>query len=154
MQRDWGRKLDDLNLTLTRHFDATPAQVWAAWTDLAILPRWFGPIGYSCQTKEIDLRTGGQWRFDMTGPDGTIWPNRHRFTRYTPMTGIAFLLDDDSDAAAPMQVVVTLTAQGAGTRLSQTITFPSAAAKAGAIAFGAEALGYTTLDKLGAILAG
>ena len=141
-------------MTLTRHFDATPAQVWTAWTDPSILPQWFGPIGYSCKTKEIDLRTGGVWRFDMTGPDGTIWPNRHRITRYTPMTQIMFLLDGDTDDAPPMDVVVNLSPEAGGTRLTQTITFPSAEAMAGAMAFGAKELGETTLDKLAAILAG
>jgi uncharacterized protein YndB with AHSA1/START domain len=145
---------DDRRMTLTRVIAATPAQVWDAWTNPAILPRWFGPVGYSCTTKEIDLRTGGIWRFDMLGPDGTVWPNRHRFTRYTPMTGIEFLLDGDSDDGEPMEVVISLTPVPGGTRLEQTITFPSMEAKAGALAFGAEALGYTTLDKLAAILAG
>ena len=141
-------------MTLNRFFDASPAQVWGAWTDPAILPRWFGPKGYSCQTKEINLVDGGVWIFDMTGPDGTVWPNRHRFTRYTPMTQIMFLLDDGTDGFAAMEVVVDLTPEVGGTRLFQTMTFPSAESKAGAIAFGAEALGYTTLDKLAAILAG
>ena len=142
------------SLTLTRLFNATATQVWRAWTDPAILPLWFGPIGYSCQTRDIDLRTGGQWRFDMTGPDGTVWPNRHRITRYTPMTRIEFLLDDGSDANPPMEITVELTPEAAGIRLVQTIHFPSAEAKAGALAFGADKLGETTLDKLAAILAG
>ena len=143
---------DDLTMTLTRVFDATPAQVWAAWADPAILPRWFGPKGYSCTTQEIDLRDGGVWRFDMLGPDGTVWPNRHRITRYTPMTAITYLLDDGTDGYAAMQVDITLTPDGNGVRLTQTITFPNAGAKAGAVAFGAAALGETTLDKLAAIL--
>ena len=142
------------SLTLTRLFNATATQVWRAWTDPAILPQWFGPIGYSCRTRDIDLRTGGQWRFDMTGPDGTVWPNRHRITRYTPMTRIEFLLDDGSDANPPMEITVELTPEAAGIRLVQTIHFPSAEAKAGALAFGADKLGETTLDKLAAILAG
>ena len=145
---------DDLTMTLTRLFDATPTRIWAAWTDPEILPRWFGPKGYSCTTKEIDLRSGGVWRFDMIGPDGTVWPNRHRFTRYAPMTGITFLLDDDTDSYPAMEVVVSLTPEGGGVRLTQTITFPNAEAKAGALAFGAAELGETTLDKLAAILAG
>lgn len=152
MPQDWIAKMN--TLTLNRFFDATPAQVWTAWTDPTILPKWFGPKGYSCKTKEINLVEGGVWRFDMTGPDGTVWPNRHRFTRYTPMTRIMFMLDDDTDEYAAMEVVVTLRPEADGTRLTQTMTFPSAEAKAGAIAFGAEALGYTTLDKLAAILAG
>ena len=140
-------------IVLTRLFNATAAQVWAAWTDPAILPKWFGPTGFFCTTRDIDLRSGGQWVFDMTGPDGTVWPNRHRITRYTPMTRIEFLLDDGSDDGDPMEVVVDLTPEAGGIRLVQTLYMPSAEAKAGALAFGADKLGETTLNKLAAVLA-
>jgi uncharacterized protein YndB with AHSA1/START domain len=129
---------------------APPAKVWRCWTDPALLPRWFGPEGYSCQTKEIDLRQGGQWRFDMVG-HGKIWPNRHRYTLMQPARRIEFLLDADDDASAPMQAVVILVPEGAGTRITQSITFPTLEAKAGALAFGADVLGLQTLAKLAAL---
>lgn len=142
-------------IVLTRLFAATPAQVWDAWTNPAILPLWFGPEGYSCVTKQIDLRTGGVWRFDMIGPDGTVWANRHRITLHKPMNEIRYLLDDDgASPGPPMEAVITLAPEAGGTRLTQTLTLPSAEAKAGALAFGADKLGETTLDKLAAILAG
>ena len=72
--------MTDQTLTLTRLIPAPPEKVWRCWTDPALLPRWFGPEGFTCQTKEIDLRPGGLWRFDMIGPDGKIWANRHRHT--------------------------------------------------------------------------
>ena len=148
--------LDSRAIVLTRRLDATAAQVWAAWTDPAILPLWFGPEGYHCVTKEIDLRTGGVWRFDMIGPDGKIWPNRHRITLHQPMTEIRYLLDDGDDSGRnpPMEAVITLFPEAGGTRLTQTLTLASAEAKTGALAFGADKLGETTLDKLEAILAG
>lgn len=145
-----GNKMEDRQITISRVIAATPEKVWRAWTDPALLPRWFGPDGYSCQTKEIDLRQGGLWRFDMIGPD-RVWPNRHRFTLYRAPERIEFLMDGDDDAAPPMQVVVVMEPEGAGTRLTQTITFPNAAAKAGALGFGADRLGLQTLAKLAAV---
>lgn len=142
---------DDRTLTLTRLIAASPARVWRCWTDPALLPRWFGPEGHSCHTREIDLREGGIWRFDMIGPDGTIWKNRHRITRYDRPHRIEFLMDADDDAALPMQVTVTLTPEAAGTRITQVILFPTAQARAGALAFGADRLGQTTLAKLAAL---
>ncbi len=142
----------DRTMTLERLIHASPEQVWRAWTDPAILPQWFGPKGYSCQTKEIDLRDGGIWRFDVTGPDGTIWPNRHHALTYDPYSKITFLLDDDTDAGTPMEVTVTLTPQDGGTFLTQKVVMPSAEAYAGAKAFGAIELGQTTLAKLAAMV--
>lgn len=141
----------DRQIILTRVIAAPIETVWRCWTDPAILPLWFGPEGYVCQTKEMDLRQGGVWRFDMTGPDGKVWPNRHRFTLSEPPQRLEFLLDGDDDNAPPMQVVVTLTPHGAGTRITQTMTFPTAQMCQGALAFGADRLGQTTLAKLDAM---
>jgi uncharacterized protein YndB with AHSA1/START domain len=143
--------MQDLQMTIGRSFNAPPEAVWRAWTDPDILPRWFGPEGISCDTKEIDLRDGGVWRFDMVGM-GQVWRNRHRDFEYTPMTRIHFLMDDDDDASAPFDVVVTLTPEGTGTRLVQVMTFPTREAKAGAEAMGAVELGQTTLRKLAGVL--
>jgi uncharacterized protein YndB with AHSA1/START domain len=140
----------DRQLTLSRLIHAAPAKVWRCWTDPTLLPRWFGPDGFSCQTKEIALKPGGVWRFDMTGPDGTVWPNRHRFTLHEPPARIEFLMDGDDDAHPPIEVVITLTPEGTGTRLTQTMTLPSAEAKQHALGFGADRLGLQTLAKLAA----
>lgn len=143
--------LADRTLTLTRLIAASPAKVWRCWTDPALLPLWFGPEGYSCRTKEIDLRSGGLWRFDMIGPDGRVWPNRHRYDRMEPVTRIEFRMDADDDAAPAMQVTVTLDPDGAGTRLSQVILFPDGEARAAALSFGADRLGAQTQAKLAAL---
>lgn len=147
-------KPDDRIINLSRFIAAPPAKVWAAWTDPALLPRWFGPEGFSCRTKEIELREGGHWRFDMIGPDGKVWPNRHRYTLMEPHHRIVFLMDDDGDAHPPYEVTVTLEPQGGGTRLTQTILFPDATARAAAEGFGAVELGKTTLAKLAALVEG
>ena len=140
--------MQDRQIILTRLIAAPVAKVWQCWTDPAMLPRWFGPEGYSCVTKEIDLRQGGLWRFDMTGPDGKIWANRHRYTLFDPFKRLEFLLDGDDDSVPPMEVVVVLEAEADGTRITQTMTFPSVEMCQGALAFGADLLGQTTLAKL------
>ena len=140
--------MQNRQITLTRLIAAPPETVWRCWTDPAILPQWFGPEGYCCTTKEIDLREGGLWRFDMIGPDGTVWANRHRFTLHQPPHRIEFLMDADSDDDTPFEVVVTLAPEHGGTRLTQTMTFPTQDARDGALAYGADRLGQTTLAKL------
>lgn len=143
--------MQDRQITLTRLIAAPAAKLWQCWTDPTILPQWFGPQGYACTTKEIDLRQGGLWRFDMIGPDGKVWANRHRYTLMQPVHRIEFLLDDDSDDESPMEVVVIITPETGGARISQTMTFATAEACRGALAFGADKLGQTTLAKLEAM---
>ena len=142
--------MEDRQIILTRLIAAPPEKIWQCWTDPAILPRWFGPEGYHCTTKIIDLRQGGQWIFDMIGPDGKVWANRHRYTLSDPPKRLEFLMDDGDDADVPMQVVVELVPEAGGTRITQTMTFPTAEMRQGALAFGADKLGQTTLAKLAA----
>lgn len=142
---------DDRQLVLSRLIAAAPSVVWQCWTDPALIQRWFGPDSHTCITKEIDLTVGGVWRFDVIGPDGTVYPNRHRITRHVPVTCIEFLMDGDDDAQTPMRVVVTLVPEGQGTRISQSITLPTAEAKQHALGFGADRLGMQTMAKLAAI---
>ncbi len=140
--------MKDRQIVLTRVIPAPAEAIWRCWTDPAILPVWFGPEGYFCKTKEIDLREGGQWCFDMIGPDGKVWVNRHRYTAFIPEKQLEFLLDDGEDDVEPMRVVVVLTPEAGGTRITQTMTFPTVEMCQGALGFGADRLGQTTLAKL------
>lgn len=140
--------MQDRQIILHRLMAAPVADVWRCWSDPAILPQWFGPEGYHCITKEIDLRQGGQWCFDMIGPDGKVWPNRHRYTLFVPLQRLAFLLDDGVDGPDPMQIVVEFAPAVGGSQITQTMTFPSVEMCQGALQFGADRLGQTTLAKL------
>ncbi len=135
-------------IELSRQIAAPPAKVWRCWTDPALLPQWFGPKGFTCKTTEIDLREGGLWRFDMIGPDGTVWKNRHRYLRMEPTHLLQFLLDGDDDGEAAAEVEMTLSATPGGTLIRYQMQFPTAEACQAALGFGAKELGQTTLDKL------
>jgi uncharacterized protein YndB with AHSA1/START domain len=52
----------DLELVITRTFDAPRALVWATFTDPKHLPNW-QPSGATMPVCEIDLRPGGSWRY-------------------------------------------------------------------------------------------
>lgn len=58
------------SLTLKRRLNATPAEVYQAWTDPNLLTRWFGPENVTTLEAEIDLRIGGSYRIVMRGDDG------------------------------------------------------------------------------------
>lgn len=140
------------HMVLERVIDAPPSAVWGAWSDPAVLPTWFGPDGFSCRTDRIDLRQGGEWVFDMIGPDGKVWPNRHRFTRWDAPSRIDYTLDDQSgDPAQTKLVVITFTPEGAGTRVTLDMTMPDAAYHEAALKHGADKLGLETLAKLAAV---
>ncbi len=146
----YAQELETRQITISRLIGAPPATVLRCWTDPTILPKWFGPEGFSCVTKEIDLREGGLWRFDMVG-HGQTWANRHRY-QIMRLDRIEFLMDGDADAEGePMYVDISLTPEAGGTRITKTITMPNAAAKAAAMGYQADEKGLETLGKLAAV---
>lgn len=61
-------------LTIERVFDAPRAAVFRAWTDPALLKRWWAPAGCSTPHCTVDLRPGGLFHYCMRLPDGKdIW---------------------------------------------------------------------------------
>lgn len=58
-------------VTVTRDFDATPEEVWRAWTESKYLDQWWAPKPWRAETKEMDFREGGHWFYAMVGPDNT-----------------------------------------------------------------------------------
>ena len=59
-----------LTVRLRRVFDASPARVFAAWTEPDLLVRWWGPGGFSSDWAELDLRPGGHYRIHMRAEEG------------------------------------------------------------------------------------
>jgi uncharacterized protein YndB with AHSA1/START domain len=51
-------------LSITRVYDASPQQVWDAWTEPAQIARWWGKRGWNAQPETIvlDVRPGGTFR--------------------------------------------------------------------------------------------
>jgi uncharacterized protein YndB with AHSA1/START domain len=57
----------NLGFTLVRNFDATPAEIWRAWTDPDEAAMWWHPRGVSTPRDSvvIDARVGGRYTYTM-----------------------------------------------------------------------------------------
>ena len=140
--------LNERTMTLVKHIAAPREAVWNAWVDEQSLPRWWGPDGFSCQTKRIDLRTGGEWVFDMIAPDGTVFPNHHRYTLIQPKERIEYTLLWGESGPEHAHATATFEDSDRGTRVTMAMIFSSIAEYEEAKGFDAERLGYQTLGKL------
>jgi uncharacterized protein YndB with AHSA1/START domain len=67
-------KIGERELLITRIFDAPRELVFKTWTKPEHLTRWFGLMGFTVPTCEMDFRAGGVLRFAMRGPDGQDYP--------------------------------------------------------------------------------
>lgn len=135
-------------MILQRVIRAPKKLVWGAWMNPETLPKWWGPDGFSCQTKRIDLRTGGDWVFDMIAPDGTVFPNHHRYAevRAEDRIGYALLWGENGPKHADAWVSFD-EAEGA-TTVTLGMVFSTVAEFQTARGFGAVELGLQTLGKL------
>lgn len=137
------------SMVISRTIAAPRAVVWGAWMNPETLPQWWGPDGFSCRTARIDLRSGGEWVFDMIGPDGTVFPNHHRYLRVDAGAGrIDYALLWGENGPKHADAWVTLDDLGGQTRVTLGMAMASREEMEGARAFGADALGLQTLGKL------
>ncbi|MCI2400274.1 SRPBCC domain-containing protein [Aliiroseovarius subalbicans] len=67
---------------LERSFKASKEQVWAAWTDPALIPQWYGP-GVTSIVHSLDLSPGGAWCHEMRMGDNGFF-QRAQYTEVTP----------------------------------------------------------------------
>lgn len=146
------RSAENRTMTLSRDIAAPVAVIWSAWTDPEALPKWWGPDGFSCRTTRIDLRDGSEWVFDMIGPDGTVFPNHHRYTRVIPMERIEYELLWGENGPKHAEASAIFEPTGHGSRITLRMIFSSDAEYQEAKGFGAVELGMQTLGKLAAFV--
>ena len=116
--------------------------------DPETLPRWWGPDGFSCRTKRIDLRTDGEWVFDMIAPDGTVFPNHHLYVEVRPEERIGYTLLWGENGPKHADAWASFEDQGGATKVTLGMVFSTAAEFQEAKGFGAVELGQQTLGKL------
>ena len=71
-------------LLIVREFDATPDEVWKAWTESELLDQWWAPKPWKANTVSMDFREGGLWLYYMQGPNGEKSYCRVDFRSITP----------------------------------------------------------------------
>jgi uncharacterized protein YndB with AHSA1/START domain len=65
---------DNASMSIQRTFASSLPNVWRAWTDAALLEKWWAPKPWKAVTEKMDFREGGCWHYYMAGPDGEkIW---------------------------------------------------------------------------------
>lgn len=117
-------------LRLERTFDATPVDLWTAWTDPKQYARWFNPApGMDLVIHEFDVRPGGRIRFDMPQPDGNPNPQEGVFHVLTPFTRIesgapdrSFLLDVRFEPRGPTRTRMVVEVSGVPPEYHQMAT--------------------------------
>jgi uncharacterized protein YndB with AHSA1/START domain len=138
----------DRTMILQRVIRAPKKIVWGAWMNAETLPKWWGPEGFSCRTDRIDLRSGGDWVFDMIAPDGTVFPNHHRYAEVRAEDRIAYALLWGENGPKHADAWASFDEADGATTVTLGMIFSTEAEFQAARGFGAVELGQQTLGKL------
>ncbi|MGE5108399.1 MAG: SRPBCC family protein [Sphingobacteriales bacterium] len=114
-------------LSISRLLNAPRELVWEAWTNPEHITHWWGPIGFSTTTHEINVTAGGIWRFMMHGPDGRNYPNKIIFIEVVKPSLLIYKHSGDDDTEPiNFHVTINFEKEGSKTKLTMKSVFESA----------------------------
>ena len=149
----------DLEIRLTRLFDAPRALVFEAMHTPEHVKQWWGCLaqGYSVPVCEIDLRPGGTWRFVNRLPNGkeVAFHGVYREIARPERVVNTEIFEEYPDVES---VVTTILAEEKGkTRLTVTAAYPSVEVRDMVLKSGMDrgaALSYDRLEEVATVLGG
>ena len=126
----------DLEIVMTRVFEAPRSLVFDAHTNPEHLPHWMtGPEGWSMPVCEIDLRPGGSWRFVWRKADGAEMEMTGEYREIAPPERLVFTESWGPEWPDTLNTLV-LSEEDGRTTLTQTVLYPSNEARDGALESG------------------
>ncbi|MCY6380072.1 SRPBCC family protein [Hoeflea prorocentri] len=102
-------------------FNTDRETAFAGWTEPEAIASWFGPPGYKAEVLELDLVTGGRWRFRMVPEAG--WPSHHagRYVEIVRPGRLVFTWESEEDLhltnGRETLVTVTFAEEAGGVRI-------------------------------------
>jgi uncharacterized protein (TIGR03086 family) len=144
----------DLEVLITRHFEASPALVWRAITEPRLLLRWWGPDWCPMTRCEVDLRAGGAWRYVCENAEGMEfgWHGEYREIEVGRRIVTTEVFEGFPDAASLN--TMTLEEVDGGTTLRTLVLHQSQANRDGHLQSGMEGGMQVTFDRLDQLLEG
>lgn len=145
---------DGGDLVMERTFDAPREQVWKAFMDPELVPRWWGPHGTVTTVVEMDVRPGGKWRYVSRGPDRDDVAFYGEYLEIEPPQRFRWTFLFDVEGVGPVGGPETFIFDDVDgkTKLTSTGHMGSAEAIEGALATGMIRGAIETWDRLEALL--
>ena len=143
-------------IRIERVFDAPRDRVFAVYTDPALIPEWWGPRETTTIVDEMDVRTGGRWRFIVRDANGTETAFRGAYREVTPPERIVQTFEWEPMAGHVSVETATFEDLGDRTKVTTVSLFHTPHERDGMLASGMERglnETYARLDELLARLA-
>ena len=143
----------DREIVAERIFEAPRDQVWAAYTDPALIPEWWGPHGTTTVVDRMDVEAGGQWRFVIKDADGSETGFRGTYREVTPPERIVQTFEWEGMPGHVSVDTATFEDLGERTRVVSHSIFHTPEERDGMLASGMEGGMNETFERLDELLA-
>ena len=146
--------VSDLEVVMTRVFDAPRELVYQVCTEAQHMAEWWGPAKLSLPVCEMDVRPGGTYRFVQRDDDGTEYPFRGEFREVVAPSRL--VMTQIFEPYADHEMLVTLTFEDLGngrTRLTDHMRFDTIESRDATLAAGMESGARESYDRMAALLA-
>jgi uncharacterized protein YndB with AHSA1/START domain len=111
------------SLTLKRRLKASPAKVFAAWTDPEKIKRWMGPGNFKTPEASCESRVGRRYRVVMLSPEGARRAVGGVYHEVVPNEKLVFTWTwDPTPGEAPYESLVTVLLKADGDATLLTLT--------------------------------
>ncbi|HET7464997.1 MAG TPA: SRPBCC domain-containing protein [Longimicrobium sp.] len=140
----------DREAVMTRTFAAPRELVWRAITEPAHFARWWGPRGYTCNVKEMDVRPGGRWEAEQTAPSGHVHRFRGEYLEVAPPEKLVHT--QRYLEYPPLEVTITLHEHDGQTTLRSVTRFDTPESRAATLQAGMEWGARQSIDRLAELL--
>lgn len=143
----------DLEIVMTRVFDAPRELVFKAHTDPALIPRWWGQRNTTTIVDKMDVRPGGLWRYIQRDADGNEYAFNGEFREIVPPERLVYTFEFEGMPGHVVVDTLTLEDVDGKTKLTATSLFASKEDRDGMLQSGMEAGAVETWDRLAELLA-
>jgi uncharacterized protein YndB with AHSA1/START domain len=138
----------DLEVAMTRVFEAPRSLVWDAHTQPEHVTQWMlGPEGWTMPVCEIDLRPGGAWHFVWRRSDGSELDMRGEYSEVVPPERLVSTESWGEDWPETLNTLL-LTEEGGKTTLTSTMLYPSKETRDAALQTGMKDGATVSFDRL------
>jgi uncharacterized protein YndB with AHSA1/START domain len=143
----------DLEVRMTRVFDAPRRLVFEAWTRPEHVKNWWGRRGSTLSVCEIDVRPGGAWRYVIREADGQEHPFHGVYHEVDAPRRLVHTFIYDVPPYNEVEAVSTVTfdEHDGKTTLTEVTRYPTTEARDGHLP-GMEEAAAETLDRLDEVL--
>lgn len=118
------QQVSELEIAVTRVFDAPARIVFEAWTNPELFMRWWAPksMGMPLRSCEMDVRTGGTYRLEFGKDAENSWAFYGKYLEVVPPTRLVWTNEENENDAIS---TVTFVEDGGKTLLTFSEVYPT-----------------------------